>query len=164
MIVNATFRGAPLPVTVLEQELPASAVQRASSNLQLDETERGRLVEAVERAMVAQLAAEEAEMARRLGRGPAWADDAVLETYMTPAEREGALPPDLWDEGEVQRELHRMQHPRSCRDRKALVFSFDRSMVGLAVNVHYITLLLNYCWVHDRTVRLLVQFFPAFAG
>mmetsp|Transcript_60172 Transcript_60172/g.147956 ORF Transcript_60172/g.147956 Transcript_60172/m.147956 type:complete len:348 (+) Transcript_60172:1080-2123(+) len=43
-----------------------------------------------------------------------------------------------------------MQHPRECQ--RALVYSFDRAVWGLAVNVHYLTVLLNFCWQTNRTL------------
>ena len=70
---------------------------------------------------------------------------------------------DSWDETNVEREddgdagaaqelIYRMQYPEECDGRRAVVMSMDGAVWGLAVNVHYMTLMLNYCLLHNRTL------------
>ena len=170
-----------LSLRVLEGDLPETAVQRWEAAVAGEEggwgryggvlthQERSNVLEEVEEQMLLVLVREDDIAARMRGwaaggganKTPPFKWESLRGTLLTAplppptavnsARREGT-DEEVADAVAAQEMIYKMQYPAECRGRRAVVNSFDGAVWGLAVNVHYMSLLLNYCILTNRTL------------
>ncbi|EKX32019.1 hypothetical protein GUITHDRAFT_148912 [Guillardia theta CCMP2712] len=154
--------GKTLLFEVMEGEEPLDAVARHKDAQDLSEVEREFAVKHVTDRIIDKLLLEEKKVAE-MQRGDRIAamfgvEATSSQTLQSPLRHDSdpswrrTDPDDLRDQDRVQEMLFHLQHPPSCSDRNLVVFSMDRAIWGLAVNIHFLTLLLNFCWRHNRTL------------
>jgi hypothetical protein len=56
------------------------------------------------------------------------------------------------DAAAAQRLLFRHQHPRVCKGKRFVVFTFDRAYWGFAANMNFLTVIFNYAIKTNRIV------------
>eukprot|EP00960_Hanusia_phi_P061642 764898-Hanusia_phi.AAC.16 len=154
-----------ITLQVREGDTPQDVLARHEEAADLSEAERDYAAKHVADKMVDKLLLEESKIAE-LRRGDVLdrmfeEEDLASNPLRSPLRHDPNPPwrrtdPDnLRDQDRAQEMLFHLQHPSSCTDRNLVVFSMDRAIWGLAVNVHFLTLLLNFCWRHNRTLPYL---------